>query len=105
MWHLKPTLASLFNKQAYQWQNTGVRRHKHSRYAHPVYSLVTELDQVQVCRSRRQAADVQVGFAELFQACAAAVAAAAGTGRSHGVGLHTGNPLLGSVCELDLNLI
>ena len=69
-----------------------------------VYSLVTEFDQVQVCRSRRQAADVQVGFAELLQACAAAVAAAAGTGWSHGVGLHTGNPLLGSVWVLD-NLI
>lgn len=58
------------------------------------YSLVTELDQVHVCGSRRQAADVKVGFAELLQACAAAVAAAAGTGRSHGVGLHTGKPLL-----------
>lgn len=70
-----------------------------------MYSLVTEFDQVQVCRSRRQAADVQVRFAELFQACAAAVAAAAGTGRSHGVGLQTGNPLLGSVCELYLDLV
>ena len=69
-----------------------------------VYSLVTEFDQVQVCSGGRQAADVQVGFAELLQACAAAVAAAAGTGRSHGVGLYTGNPLLGRVWELD-NLI
>lgn len=60
------------------------------------YSLMTEFDQVEVCGSRRQPADVQVGFAELLQACAAAVAAAAGTGRSHGVRLHTGNPLLGS---------
>lgn len=66
-----------------------------------VYSLVTEFDQVQVCSSRRQPADVQVGFAELLQACAAAVAAAAGTGRRHGVGLHTGNPLLESVRVLD----
>lgn len=60
-----------------------------------VYSLVTQFDQVQVCGGGRQAADVQVGFAELLQACAAAVAAAAGTGRSHGVRLHTGEPLLG----------
>lgn len=58
-----------------------------------VYSLMTELDQVEVCSSRRQATDVQVGFAELVQPCAAAVAAAAGTGRSHGVGLHTGHAL------------
>jgi len=69
-----------------------------------VYSLVTEFNQIQVCSSRRQAADVKVSFAELLQACAAAVAAATGTGRSHGVGLHTGNPLLGSVQDLD-NLI
>lgn len=61
---------------------------------------MTEFDQVQVCRRGRQAADVQVGFAELLQACAAAVAAAAGTGRSHGVGLHTGNPALGSLFQL-----
>lgn len=60
-----------------------------------VYSLVTQFDQVEVCRGRRQAADVQVGFAELLRACATAVAAAAGTGRSHGVRLHTGEPLLG----------
>lgn len=57
---------------------------------------MTKLDQVQVCGRGRQPADVQVGFAELLQACAAAVAAAAGTGRSHGVGLHKGNPLSGS---------
>lgn len=63
-------------------------------------SLVTEFDQVQVCRGRRQATDVKVSFAELLQACAAA-AVAAGTGRSHGVGLHTGNTLLGNVRELD----
>lgn len=69
-----------------------------------VYSLVTEFDQVQVCGGRGQAADVQVGFAELLQACAAAAVAAAGTGRSHGVGLHTGHPLLGRVWELH-NLI
>lgn len=62
-----------------------------------MYSLVTEFDQIQVCGGGRQASDVQVGFAELLQACAAAVAAAAGTGRSHGVRLHTGNPLLGPV--------
>lgn len=69
-----------------------------------VYSLVTKFDEVQVCGGRRQPADIQVGFAELLQACAAAVAAAAGTGRSHGVGLHTENTLLGSVREPD-NLI
>lgn len=69
-----------------------------------VYSLVTEFDQIQVCGGRRQAADVQVRFAELLQACAAAVAAAAGTGRSHGVRLHTGNLLLGYVRASD-NLI
>lgn len=55
------------------------------------YSLLTEFDQIQVCSSRGEAADVQVGFAELLPACAAAVAAAAGTGRSHGIGLQTGN--------------
>lgn len=65
-----------------------------------VNSLVAEFNQIQVCSSRRQAANVQVGFAELFQACAAAVAAAARTGRSHGVGLHTGNPLLGGLQDL-----
>lgn len=59
-----------------------------------VHSLMTQFDQVEVCGGRRQAADVQVGFAELLRACAAAVAAAAGTGRSHGVGLHTGDTLL-----------
>lgn len=59
-----------------------------------LYSLVTQFDQVKVCRGRRKATDIQVGFAELLRACAAAVAAAAGTGRSHGVGLHTGEPLL-----------
>lgn len=59
------------------------------------YSLMTQFDQVEVCGGRRQAADVQVGLAELLRACAAAVAAAAGTGRSHGVRLHTGEPLLG----------
>lgn len=59
------------------------------------YSLVTQFDQIEVCGGRGQAADVQVGFAELLRACAAAVAAAAGTGRSHGVRLHTGEPLLG----------
>lgn len=104
---LNPLLAPFF-------QQTSISVTKHwcahtlayltcSRYM-CVYSLVTEFDQVQVCRGRRQAAYVQVGFAELLQACAAAVAAAAGTGRSHGVGLHTGNPLLGSVWVLD-NLI
>ena len=69
-----------------------------------VYSLVTEFDQIQVCSSRRQATDVKICFAELLQACTAAVAATARTGRSHGVGLQTGNPLLGSVQDLD-NLI
>lgn len=76
---------------------TDVHKHTHEHtcsYCVCVYSLVTEFDQVQVCRRRRQAADVEVGFAELLQACAAAVAAAAGTGRSHGVGLHTGDSLL-----------
>lgn len=48
---------------------------------------MTEFDQVEVCGGRRQPANVQVGLAKLFQAGAAAVAAAAGTGRSHGVGL------------------
>lgn len=60
-----------------------------------VYSLMTQFDQVEVCGGGREATDIQVGFAELLQACAAAVAAAAGTGRSHGVRLHTGEPLLG----------
>lgn len=69
-----------------------------------VVLLVTEFDQVQVCSCRRQASDVQVGFAELLQACAAAVAAAAGTGWSHGVRLQTVEALLGSVRQLD-NLI
>lgn len=59
-----------------------------------VYSLVTQFNQVEVRCGRRKAADIQVGFTELLRACAAAVAAAAGTGRSHGVGLHTGEPLL-----------
>lgn len=60
---------------------------------------MTEFDQVQVCGGRRQPADVKVGLAELLQAGAAAVAAAARTGRSHGVGLRTGNPLLDSDCN------
>lgn len=59
-----------------------------------VYLLVTQFHQVEVRGGRRKAADIQVGFTELLRACAAAVAAAAGTGRSHGVRLQTGEPLL-----------
>lgn len=55
------------------------------------YSLVAEFDQIQIRGGGRQASDVEISFAELLQACAAA-AAAAGTGRSHGVRLHTGKP-------------
>lgn len=87
----------------YSWSSLLVPlfQHQHIPHIHNnmttmfVYSLMTQFDQVEVCCGRRQAADVQVGFAELLRACAAAVAAAAGTGRSHGVRLHTGEPLLG----------
>lgn len=56
-----------------------------------MYSRLAELDQVMVGGCWGQAADVQVGFAELFPACRAAAAAligaAVGSGarRSHGL--------------------
>lgn len=56
-----------------------------------MYSRLAELDQVMVGGCWGQAADVQVGFAELFPACRAAAAAligaavCSGARRSHGL--------------------